>query len=52
MARSFGRLGIACLAVYLLIQGLVLVASLSFTGLPLLLGVLAILSGVLLLAGR
>jgi hypothetical protein len=52
MARSLPRLGTAVLAVYLLLQGLVLVASLSFTGLALLLGVLAVLAGVLLLAGR
>ncbi|HEV8630660.1 MAG TPA: hypothetical protein VGV61_10115 [Thermoanaerobaculia bacterium] len=50
MARSFGRLGTACLAVYLLLQGLLQASSLSFPGM--LLGVLAILAGALLLAGR
>jgi uncharacterized membrane protein HdeD (DUF308 family) len=52
MARSLGRLGHVCLGIYLLLQGLVLLANLSFTGLPILLGVLALLAGVLLLAGR
>jgi len=52
MARTTRSLGIACLGVYLLLQGLVLIASLSFTGLSLVLGALAIVSGVLLLIGR
>lgn len=52
MARNLGRLGNVCLGVYLLLQGLVLLLSLSFVGLPILLGVLAIIAGVLLIAGR
>jgi hypothetical protein len=52
MTRSTGRLGIACLGVYLLLQGLVLVANLAFNGLPLVMGGLAIVTGVLLLLGR
>jgi uncharacterized membrane protein HdeD (DUF308 family) len=52
MTRTTGRLGIACLGVYLLIQGLVLVANLSFAGLPVVMGGLAIVSGLLLLLGR
>jgi hypothetical protein len=52
MARSWGRLGHVCLAVYLLLQGLVLLLGLSFLGLHVLLGVLALLAGALLLAGR
>jgi hypothetical protein len=52
MARTFGRLGLVCLAVYLILQGLVSLASLHFTGLGVLLGLLAILAGVLLLVGR
>ena len=52
MARSYARLGNVCLGVYLLLQGLVLLLGLSFTGLPILLGVLAIVAGVLLIAGR
>ena len=52
MARSVGRLGAVCLGIYLVLQGLVHVASLSFSGLGLLMGVLAILAGVLLLVGK
>jgi len=52
MARSLGRLGHVCLGVYLLLQGLVLLLGLSFYGLSILLGVLALIAGVLLIAGR
>ena len=52
MARSYTRLGHVCLGIYLLLQGLVLLLGLSFVGLPILLGVLAIIAGVLLIAGR
>ncbi|HXT22899.1 MAG TPA: hypothetical protein VN923_19280 [Thermoanaerobaculia bacterium] len=52
MARSFGRLGSVCLGIYLLLQGLVLLLGLSFYGLSILLGVLAVIAGVLLIAGR
>jgi hypothetical protein len=52
MARTFGRIGIAALGIYLVLQGLVSIIGLSFSGLGLLLGVLAIVAGVLLLIGR
>lgn len=52
MARTFGRLGVVCLGIYLVLQGLVSLAGLSFSGLGLLLGILAILAGVLLLVGK
>jgi len=52
MARSSSRLGLAVLGVYLIVHGLVLAVNLSFTGLPLLLGALAVVAGVLILAGR
>jgi uncharacterized membrane protein HdeD (DUF308 family) len=52
MARSYARLAHICLGIYLLLQGLVLLLDLHFTGLPILLGVLAIVAGVLLIAGR
>ena len=52
MARSYTRLGNVCLGIYLLLQGLVLLLGLHFTGLAILLGVLAIVAGVLLIAGR
>jgi hypothetical protein len=50
--RSYGRLGSICLGLYLVIQSLVLLLDLRFFGLPILLGVLALIAGVLLLAGR
>jgi len=52
MARSYARIANVCLGVYLLLQGLVLLLGLSFVGLPILLGVLAIIAGVLFLARR
>ena len=52
MARSYTRLGNVCLGVYLLLMGLVHLLGLHFTGIGILLGVLAIIAGVLLLAGR
>ena len=52
MAKTLGRLGLAALGIYLVLQGLVSVIGLSFNGLGLLLGVLAIVAGVLLLIGR
>ncbi len=52
MARNLSRLGLAALGIYLILQGLVSVIGLSFSGLGLLLGVLAIVAGVLLLVGR
>jgi uncharacterized membrane protein HdeD (DUF308 family) len=52
MARTFGRLGVVCLGIYLVLHGLILLVNLHFTGLPVLAGLLAILAGVLLLAGK
>lgn len=40
------------LSIYLILVGLVALLSLTFAGLPLLMGVLALLAGVALLAGR
>jgi hypothetical protein len=47
--RSFG---IILLSIYLILVGLVSLLGLTFAGLPLLQGVLALLAGVALLAGR
>lgn len=52
MARSWGRIGHICLGIYLLLQGLALLLGLSFVGMPVLLGLLAIAAGALILAGR
>jgi hypothetical protein len=45
-------IGIILLSIYLILVGLGLVLGLTFQGLPLLEGVLALLAGVALLAGR
>ncbi len=45
-------IGIILLSIYLILAGLVSLLSLSFAGLPLLMGALALLAGVALLAGR
>jgi hypothetical protein len=55
MARSLlqGRsIGMVLLSIYLILAGLGLVIGLSFEGLPILMGVLALLAGVAILAGR
>jgi uncharacterized membrane protein HdeD (DUF308 family) len=52
MARRAAPIATICLGIYLLLQGLVLLVGLAFTGLPQLLGVLALVAGVLLLVGR
>ncbi len=45
-------IGIILLSIYLILVGLVALLSLSFAGLPFLVGALALLAGVALLAGR
>jgi hypothetical protein len=47
--RSIGMILLAC---YLILAGLVALLSLSFAGLGLLMGVLALLAGAFLLLGR
>jgi hypothetical protein len=51
MAR-YARVGSICLGIYLLVQGLAHLVGLSFYGIGVLLGVLAIVAGVAILAGR
>ena len=46
------NLGMVLLAIWLILQGLAALVSLSFSGLPLLLAVLAIAAGIALLLGR
>jgi hypothetical protein len=51
--RSFGSaLGWLLLAIYLILFGLVLVLGLSFSGLGVILAILALASGILILLGR
>lgn len=52
MARRSPSLGLLCLGVYLILVGLTQVISLHFAGLPVLLGLLAIVAGALLVLNR
>jgi uncharacterized membrane protein HdeD (DUF308 family) len=45
-------IGIILLSIYLILAGLVALFSLTFAGLPMLMGVLALLAGIALLVGR
>jgi hypothetical protein len=44
--------GMVLLGVYLILEGLVSLAGLSFNGLPMLMGILALVAGVLILIGK
>jgi hypothetical protein len=46
------NLGMLLLAIWLIMTGLIALLSLSFQGLPLIMGILAIAAGVLILLGR
>ncbi len=46
------NLGMLLLAIWLIVTGLVALLGLSFSGLPLILAILAIAAGVLILIGR
>jgi hypothetical protein len=50
--RLSGRLGLPLLAAYLILLGLIGLLALSFSGNEIVLGVLALASGILLLIGR
>lgn len=52
MARSPRNIGMLLLGIYLVLQGLVGLIGLSFAYLGVILGLLALLAGILLLAGR
>ncbi|HVS14052.1 MAG TPA: hypothetical protein VMV46_09010 [Thermoanaerobaculia bacterium] len=53
MARKLvTKLGMPLLGVWLILYGLIAVLSLSFSGLGLLMGILALVAGVLILLGR
>ncbi len=52
MARHASRLGTTFLAIYLILAGLVSLIGLHFDGLPVLMGLMAIVAGILLLLGR
>lgn len=52
MARSARNVGMLLLGIYLIVQGLVGLAGLSFAYLGTLLALLALVAGILLLLGR
>lgn len=41
-----------CLAIFLILSGLVLLAGLSFQGLPIIMGILALIAGIALAVGK
>lgn len=45
-------LGIKLLGVFLLLEGLLRLIGLQFAGLPILMGILALIAGILLLVGK
>jgi hypothetical protein len=45
-------IGIILLSIYLILAGLVALFGLTFSGLPMLMGVIALLAGIALLLGR
>jgi len=50
--RSTRSAGMTLLGIYLILQGLVSLIGLSFQGLGLILGLVALIAGILLLLGR
>ena len=45
-------LGMICLAIFLIVYGLLALTNIQFTGAAIMMGVLAIVAGILLLLGR
>lgn len=52
MAARLRGLGMTLLGIWLLLEGLVSIVNLHFTGLGILLGILALVAGILILLGR
>ena len=50
--RFTKSIGMLLLGIWLILTGLIALFSLSFTGLPTLMGALAIIAGILILVGR
>ncbi|MBU1747388.1 MAG: hypothetical protein KKA73_06835 [Chloroflexi bacterium] len=46
------NLGMLLLAIWLILTGLIALTSFTFTGLPIVMGILAIAAGILILIGR
>ncbi|HKO87314.1 MAG TPA: hypothetical protein VJU83_02235 [Burkholderiales bacterium] len=52
MAAITKNIGLLLLAIWLILGGLIALAGLSFSGLPMLMGILAIAAGIFILIGR
>ncbi len=52
MAAVTKSIGLLLLAVWLILSGLIMLAGLSFAGLPMLMGILAIAAGVCILLNK
>lgn len=52
MAKSTGRVGMLLLGIYLILVGAQALLGLGFQGMGLLMGILALIAGILLLLGR
>ena len=52
MAALTKNIGLLLLAIWLILSGLITLAGLSFAGLPMLMGILAIVAGICILLGR
>jgi hypothetical protein len=52
MAVITRNIGLLLLAIWLILSGLISLLGLSFAGLPLIMGVLALIAGIFILIGR
>lgn len=52
MAAITRNIGMLLLAIWLILSGLISLAGLSFAGLPMIMGVLALVAGIFILLGR
>jgi hypothetical protein len=50
--RITQNMGMLLLAIWLILTGLITLLGLSFQGLPLIMGILALVAGILILLGR
>ena len=50
--RITPNMGMLLLAIWLILTGLIMLLGLSFQGLPLIMGILALAAGILILLGR
>jgi hypothetical protein len=52
MAKNVTKLGMPLLGVWLILSGLISLLGLTFAGLGMLMGILALVAGILILLGR